>query len=348
MSRTLKLLLLPLLTFLSGLSLAQGTCSEDEPFLLPPTTTFCADSSGMVTINFKVYNQGDPGSYKINFPDQSDTIITNVVGAATITKRFQFDCGQPPGKPTPPRPGALFFEYQGALTITRTDCVDERGDNQQGSYDFRVVPNPIVDIKTSDLTCIEEPFIVNFEGKVCSEKLIQTYQWYMDGVLLDGEVTKKLSNYTFEGPGEHVVRLEVSTFKGCDNYFYEKPFTIRPTPQIDLSYIIDTAELCNPNLQIITNTEYKYATAWQWSSTSADVSFSDPKAPNPVINIDNNRAGVRQIVVNVSNAYCAGVADTFYITTLRGQTIEVLEEIVTCTGYALDLCGSLQYLPTPG
>lgn len=315
--------------------------------MLPPTTTFCADSAGIVTISFKVYNQGEPGNYRINFPDNSDTIITNVVGTATVTKRFMFDCGQPPGKPTPPRSGALFFEYQGALTITRTDCVDERGDNQQGSYDFRVVPNPITNIKTSNLTCIKEPFVVDFEGIVCSEKLIESYQWYMDGVKLEGEVAKKLNDFRFDGPGEHVVRLEVATFKGCDKYFYEKVFNIRPTPQIKLSYIIDTAELCNPNLQIITNSEYKYATAWQWSSTSSDVSFSDPNAPNPVINIDNNRAGTRQITVRVSNPYCSGVSETFYITTQRGQTIEVLEDILTCTGYDLDLCANLKFLPTP-
>ena len=347
MSQSLKLLLLCFL-FSGVASLrAQQSCGQEEPFLLPPTSTFCADSAGYVTINFKVYNNGEPGTYKVRFPDGSDTLYTNVTNTATITKRFLFDCGQPPGKPTPPRTGALFFEYQGALTITREDCVDERGDNQKGSYDFRVVPNPIVDIKTSDLICIEEPFIVDFEGKLCSEKLVEAYQWYMDDSLLVGENSKFLSQYEFEGPGDHVVKLEVTPFKGCDNYIYEKPFTIRPTPQIDLKYTLDTAQLCNPNIQVVVNNEYQYATSWQWSSPSAGVTFSDPTAPNPVIDIDNNKAGVRTIIVNASNAYCSAIADTFYITTLRGQTIEVQENIISCTGYELDLCASLQYLPTP-
>lgn len=335
------------LLLLSTTIRGQSACSDDEPFLLPPTSTFCADSTGMVTINFKVYNNGDPGTYRVRFPDGTDTLYTNVVNTANVTKRFMFDCGQPPGKPTPPRTGALFFEYQGALTITREDCVDERGDNQKGSYDFRVVPNPIIDIKTSDLICIEEPFIVNFEGKLCSEKLVEAYQWYMDGELLEGESTKFLSNYQFEGPGTHVVKLEVTPFKGCDKYVYEKPIVIRPTPQIDLNYTLDTTQLCEPNIQVTVQNTYEYATAWDWYSPSDGVSFSDPAAPNPIINIDNNRAGVRTIIVNASNAFCSGVADTFYITTLRGQAIEVIEDITTCTGYVLDLCANLKYLPTP-
>ncbi|MBB4077572.1 gliding motility-associated-like protein [Lewinella aquimaris] len=347
MSHLLKtFLLLPLLT-LAGTISAQSSCGSEEPFLLPPTSTFCADSSGMVTVNFKVYNNGDPGTYRIEFPDGSDTVYTNVVNTATVTKRFLFDCGQPPGKPTPPSNDALFYEYQGALTIIREDCVDERGDKQKGSYDFRVVPNPILDIKTSDLTCIEAPFIINFEGKLCSEKLVESYQWYMDGELLEGETSKKLKGYEFESPGTYVARLEVTPFKGCDKYYYDKPFTIRPTPKINLSYELDTAQLCNPTIQVITNSTYEYATKYSWSSPSAGVTFSDPSAPNPVIDIDNNKAGVRVIIVNASNQYCSAVADTFEVTTYRGQTIEVIEDIVTCTGYVLDLCESLKFQPTP-
>ena len=346
MSRLKLFTLLFLLSLASWLS-AQDPCGTEEPFLLPPTSTFCADSAGNVTINFKIYNNGDPGTYKVTFPDGSDTIYTQVTNTAAVVKRFAFDCGSPPGKPIPPKPGALFYEYQSALDITRLDCVDERGDNQRGSYDFRVVPNPIVDIKTSDLTCIEEPFKVTFEGKMCSEKLVESYQWYMDGVKLEGEVTKFLKNFIFDGPGTHVAKLEVTTFKGCTKYEYEKPFTIFPTPTIDLSYSLDTAQLCDPTIQIVTNSTYEYADRFSWTSTSPDVSFSDPNSPNPVINIDNSRAGVRTIIVNVANAYCSDVADTIRITTLRGQTIEVQENIVTCTEYTLDLCDNLQYLPTP-
>ena len=344
-----RLKLFTLLIFLATTTWvsAQAPCGSEEPFLLPPTSTFCADSVGNVTINFKIYNNGDPGTYKVTFPDGSDTIYTQVTNTASVVKKFLFDCGAPPGDPIPPKTGALFYEYQSALDITRLDCVDERGDNQRGSYDFRVVPNPIVDIKTSDLTCIEEPFTVDFEGKMCSEKLVETYQWYMDGVKLEGEVTKFLKGFEFEGPGKHTVKLEVSTFKGCDKYIYEKPFEIFPTPVINLSYELDTAQLCDSTIQIVTNSTYEYADRFSWTSTSPDVTFSDPTAPNPVIDIDNNRAGVRTIIVNVANAYCSDVADTIRITTLRGQTIDVQDNIVTCTEYTLDLCENLQYQPQP-
>jgi gliding motility-associated-like protein len=336
-----------MLFFSAGPLLAQTTCSEEEPFLLPPTNTFCADSAGYVDIDFKIFNNGEPGTYRVDFPDGTDTLYTNVVNTVTVERRFLFDCAQPLGTPLPPSADARFYEYQGALIVTREDCVDERGDNQRGTYDFRVVPNPIVDIKTSDLICIEEPFIINFTSVLCSQELVESFQWYMNGELLEGQTGPTLNNIEFPGPGTHVVGLEVTSFKGCEKYVYEKPFTIRPTPTIDLSYILDTAQLCDPEIIVQTNTQYEFATEFNWSSPSEGVTFSDPTAPNPDIFIDNNQAGVRTIIINASNQWCSAVADTFYITTQRGQTIEVLEDIVTCTGYILDLCASLQYLPTP-
>ena len=337
--------LLFFVSYVSDVS-AQSSCGTDEPFLLPPTSTFCADSSGQVTINFKIYNNGAPGTYKVVFPDGSDTIYTNVINTASVVKKFPFECGSPPGKPIPPKSDALYFEYQSALTITREDCVDERGDNQKGSYDFRVVPNPLIDIKTSDLMCIEEPFEVNFEGKLCSEKLVDSYQWFMDGELLEGANTKKLK-YTFGVPGDHIVKLEVTTYKGCNKYFYEKPITIQPLPVINLDFEIDSTQLCSENLEVTTNTTYRYATKWKWSSPANGVTFSDATAPNPTISIVNNKAGSRMIIVNASNPYCSSVRDTFYVNTLRGQSIIEREDIVSCTGYELDLGKKLRYTPKP-
>ena len=347
MSQLTKLYLLLTSLLLSTAAFAQGQCSEDEPFLLPPTSTFCADSLGMVEINFKIYNNGDPGTYKVTFPDGSDTIYTEVTNTANIIKRFQFDCGAPPGEPIPPKPGALFYEYQSALSITRQDCVDERGDNQRGSYDFRVVPNPINDIKISDLQCIESPFEVTFEGKMCSERLVSDYAWYIDDELIPDANQRFLKDHVIDAPGAHTVKLIVTTFKGCDEYVYEKPFTIFPTPKILLNYELDTAQLCDPTIQIVTDSRYEYADKFEWSSDSPDVTFSDPNIENPIIDINNERAGIKTITVKVSNAYCSGVEESFRITTLRGQTIENDEDIITCTGYTLDLCDNLRYLPTP-
>ncbi|THH41639.1 T9SS type B sorting domain-containing protein [Neolewinella litorea] len=347
MSNFTKLVLLITLNAFSIGLLAQTSCGQEEPFLLPPTSTFCADSVGMVTVNFKIYNNGDPGTYRVKFPDGSDTLYTGVVNTVDVSKRFLFDCGAPPGKPTPPSDGALYFEYAGALTVVREDCVDERGDNQKGTYDFRVVPNPIVNIKHSNLKCIEEPFKVNFEGKMCSDKLVESYQWYIDGELIEGATQKKFSGYEFGEPGTYVVKLEVTPYKGCDKYYYEKTIVIQPMPQVELSYMVDTTQLCNETIQVFPNSTYKYATSFKWSSDSEDVSFSDPSAPNPVITIQNNQAGTKTITVLASNQNCSAKPQTIEITTSRGQRIAVLEEIITCTGYVLDLCSYLEFTPTP-
>ncbi len=342
-----KLFFLLLLLLLTVDLSAQSSCGTEEPFLLPPTSTFCADTSGRVTINFKIYNNGAPGTYKVAFPDGSDTIYTNVINTAEVIRTFDFDCGMPMGEPISPTPDALFFEYQNALIITREDCVDERGDNQRGSYDFRVVPNPIVDVKHTKTQCIEDPFEVTFEGKMCSDRLVDSYQWYVNDTLVAGATTKKLNKHPFLTPGEHVVRLEVTTFKGCEKYAYEKIIDIQPKPVINLGFDIDSTQLCEETIEVETNTTYRYTTKWQWSSPSGGVSFSDPTAPNPTITINNNKAGRRTIIVSASNPFCSAARDTFYVDTERGQTIREREEIVTCDGYELDLGRKLSYTPRP-
>ncbi len=343
---TKLLLLVSLSIFVSVLS-AQTSCGQDEPFLLPPTSTFCADSAGFVVVKFKIYNNGDPGTYKVAFPDGSDTTYTNVVNTVEVSKKFLFDCGSPPGDPTPPSDGALYFEYASALTVTRTDCVDERGDNQKGTYDFRVVPNPIVDIKHSNLNCLEPPLKVNFEGKLCSDKLAEAYQWYIDGVLIEGATEKKYTGHVFPEPGTYVVRLEVTPHKGCEKYYYEKVILVTAKPKIELSYTVDTTTLCDTVVQVFPDLKATHATFYEWSSVDPEVSFSDPTIANPVITIRNEQAGIRTIQVIARNANCSSEPETFQIETQRGQNIQALDEIVTCTGYVLDLCTYLAYSPVP-
>ncbi|MGB3798894.1 MAG: PKD domain-containing protein [Lewinella sp.] len=347
MSNCTKLLLLiTLVTTTLNLG-AQTSCGQDEPFLLPPTSTFCADAEGFVTVSFKIYNNGDPGTYRVDFPDGSDTVYVGVVNTVTVEKRFRFTCETPPGKPTPPRAGALYYEYSGALTVTREDCVDERGDNQKGTYDFRVVPNPINEIGYSDVTCIEAPFQMDFNAKLCSEELAESFQWFVDDALVDG-ATNQTFRHIFDTPGNHSVTLEVETHKGCEVYRRKQGFTIDASPVITVSYTLDSAQLCNDNIQIIPNNQYEFANKYEWTTTSPGVTFSDPTAPNPVINISNDKAGVREITVEASNGVCSGVKETITIETQRGQQIEVLEDVITCTGYVLQLCDYLKFTPDPG
>ncbi|PPK86301.1 gliding motility-associated-like protein [Neolewinella xylanilytica] len=346
MSNFTKLLLLITLG-LTTLDLSgQTSCGQDEPFLLPPTSTFCADSDGFVTVSFKIYNNGDPGTYRVNFPDGTDTVYLGVVNTVTVEKRFLFNCQSPPGKPAPPRAGALYYEYSGALTVVREDCVDERGDNQKGTYDFRVVPNPINEITYSDVKCVEAPFEVNFNAKLCSEELAESFQWYVDGVMVDGATNPSL-RHVFDTPGTHTVAIEVETFKGCAVYRRNQGFTIDASPVVTVSYTLDSTQLCNDDIQIIPNNQYKYANKYQWSTTSPGVTFSDASAPNPVINISNDKAGLRTITVEASNGVCSGVKKTITVETQRGQQIDMPEEIITCTGYVLQLCEYLNYTPTP-
>ena len=346
MSNFTKLLLLITLVNLSASLEGQTSCGQDEPFLLPPTSTFCAESNGSVTVSFKIYNNGDPGTYRVDFPDGSDTVYTSVVNTVTVEKTFDFSCVTPPGNPTPPRDGALYYEYSGALTVTREDCVDERGDNQKGTYDFRVVPNPITQIRYSNVACVEAPFEVRFNADLCAAELAESFKWFVDGAEIAG-ATGNSFLHLFSTPGAHRVTLEVETFKGCAVYRENQDFTIDAAPLITVSYTLDSTQLCDDNIQIIPNNSYQYADTYEWTTTSAGVTFSDPTAANPVISISNDKAGTREITVSASNGICPPVSETITIETQRGQQIEILEDVVTCTGYVLQLCEYLQFTPNP-
>ncbi|WP_116124587.1 PKD domain-containing protein [Lewinella sp. IMCC34183] len=336
--------LIPLSLSLTG----QSSCSQSDPFLLPPTSTFCADQDGFVTVEFPIHNLGESaGTYRVEFPDGTDTTYTGVKTSVNVSKKFLFNCGSPPGQPTPPTEQSRYFEYASALTVTRLDCVDERGDNQKGTYDFRVVPNPIVGIKHGDLGCRDLPFVMNFEGKLCSEELVQSYQWYIDGQLIEGATEKKYKGHVITAPGTYVVRLEATTYKCSNTYAFEKIIKVTAKPKIDLTYRVDSTTLCDEVVQVFPNLQSEHATSFSWSSDSEAVSFSDPADPNPVITIRNERAGTHTIRVSAKNSNCSAKEQSFDVTTQRGQTVQVLEEIVTCTGYSLDLCEYVIYAPEP-
>ena len=346
MSHFTRLLLLISLVNVAAALRAQTSCGQEEPFLLPPTSTFCADPDGTVRVTFKIYNNGDPGTYRVDFPDGTDTVYTSVVNTVTVEKAFDFSCVNPPGDPARPRPGALYYEYSGALFVTREDCVDERGDNQKGTYDFRVVPNPISQIRYSDVSCVEMPLEVQFNADLCSDELAESFKWFVDGVEIAGAGGSSYLHH-FTTPGEHQISLEVETFKGCNVYRENQTFTIDAAPVITVSYTLDSTQLCDDNIQIIPNNTYQYADTYEWTTTSPGVTFSDPTAANPVIRISNDKAGTREITVSAKNGICDPTEATIFIETQRGQQLEILEDIVTCTGYVLQLCEFLEYTPTP-
>lgn len=325
----------------------QSACAEDDPFLVPPSRTFCVDTNGIAVVAFTLRNFGDPGNYLVNFPDGSDTTYLAVETAVQIERQLLFSCSSPPGNPQPPTRDAPFYDYRGQLTITRTDCVDEQGDPRRGSYDFNIVPNPIVDIRTNDLSCTSAPFIVDLTASLCSPELVDTYTWYVDGERVPGTQKDVLKNYVFTTAGLHLVRLEVTNSKGCDPYAFEKEILISGLPAIDLSIQLDSSSLCSPQVIVRPTARARYATDFQWVSNSADVSFSDPTILNPVITIINEEPSTRVITLIASNPSCPAVEESFEITTYSGQTINVPEPIRTCTDTPLPLCEQLTYAPPP-
>ncbi len=346
MYHTFPAVLLTVLLLCASPLLGQANCSEEDPFLVPPSRTYCVDSNGVAVIAFTLRNFGAPGNYLVNFPDGSDTTYSGIASEVVIERRLLFACGTPPGNPQLPVPGSPFYDYRGQLDITRTDCVDDRGDPRRGSYDFNIVPNPILDIRSSGPSCSSPPFRVDLTAELCSEELVDTYTWYVNDNLVPGEQGPELLNYVFNRAGTQRLRLEVTT-KACGSYSFDREIVISALPLIELNYQVDSSQLCSPDVTVATQVTVENATAVRWSSSSPDVVFSNPNAVNPVITIANTQPKAHPILVSASNPSCPTVEERFTITTFSGQTIDTPEPIRACAGFALTLCDQLTYAPPP-
>ncbi len=346
MYHTFSLPLLAVLLLCTSSLLGQTTCSEDDPFLVPPSRTFCVDSNGVAVVAFTLRNFGDPGNYLVNFPDGSDTTYSGIASAVLIERQLFFECGNPPGNPQPPVPGSPFYDYRGELTITRTDCVDDQGDPRRGSYDFNIVPNPVLDIQSNYRSCSSAPFLVDLTAVLCSEELVDSYAWYVNDELVPGARGKELRDFEFDRAGRHLIRLVVTT-KGCGAYSFEREIVIDALPVIDLKYQIDSSQLCSPEITVTTQVTAENATSFRWSSASPDVAFSDPTAQNPLITIANTQPSTHIITLLAGNESCPSVEESFTITTYSGQTINVPAPIRACAGYPFTLCDQLSYAPPP-
>lgn len=349
MSFTTKLIVGSVLfcCFKTGLA-GQEVCSGEDPFTVSPARTFCVDSLGIAQVNFNILHVGGVGEYTVSFPDGSDTTYKEVTGTIAINREFFFDCAMPTGSPRIPTELDRYYEYRGGFSVVRNDCVDSDGDRPASNFIARIVPNPIREIEISNLTCRSAPYIVNVSAAQCSEELVKKYTWYFDDRLIPGADGPTLKDYVIAKPGDHKFRLDATTFSDqCETFSVERSITITAAPTLTLNYTLDSAELCSPSIEVITNTIAENINEFTWSSNSPDVTFSDFKIASPVIRINNETPGSRRIFLTATSADCGTVTKDFTIQTFSGQTITADPPLTTCTALPFDLCETISYSSPP-
>ncbi|NJB85176.1 gliding motility-associated-like protein [Lewinella marina] len=325
-------------TTLSG----QSTCGEQDPFWLPPSRTFCVDSNGIATISFKLLNLGAPGNYTVYFPDGATAKYSGIEDTVTVRHKLEFFCSDPPGSPSLPTMESPFYAYMGELSIVRSDCVNSQGDSPRGSYDFNVIPNPLEEITSSRLTCLEAPFMVDLEAVLCQEDLVERFQWFLDGQPIGNSDNAQISNLVILEPGLHIVRVEATTNKeGCGPFFLEKEIFITEAPDLEVDFLVDSATLCLPEVTIATVTSAANVTRFSWSSDSPDVTFSDPTEAAPVIFIDNQFGDQRTITLTAGSETCGEVTKSFTLTTYNDQKMRLRGQLETCANESYRICEDL-------
>ena len=326
----------------------QTVCSDEDPFLLPPAKTFCVDSNGVALLSFNLTNIGDPGNYTVAFPDGTDTTYTGVDGSVQVTHALPFTCANPPGSPTLPEADNPFFAYRGELFIRRTDCVDEDGKPREGTYPFNVIPNPIQSLTVAPLSCREAPFLVDLDAVLCSERLVRSYTWFVDGRRVPNSDAATIEDYPMRTPGDHLVRLEITTFAdNCSSFSFERLVTVTVPPTLTLDYTVDSSQLCSPLITLTPTVTAENTDAVRWSSTSPDVSIDGPTSTSPTITITNQAPGTRTIRVTAGNEDCSSVSETFTVTTFLGQDITTRSPLTSCSGADYQFCDQLIYAPAP-
>ena len=326
----------------------QTVCSDEDPFLLPPAKNFCVDTNGIALLSFNLTNVGQPGNYTVAFPDGTDTTYLGVEGSVQVRHALPFSCVSPPGSPTPPEADNPYYAYRGELFIRRTDCVDEDGKPREGTYPFNVIPNPIQELEVAPLSCREAPFLVDLDAVLCSQELIRSYAWFVDGRRVPNSNAPTVEDYPLRTPGDHLVRLEVTTFvDNCPSFFFERLVTVTAPPSLTLDYTIDSSQLCSPLITITPTVTAENTDAVRWSSTSPDVSIDDATSATPTITITNQTPGTRTIRVTAGNENCSAVTEAFSVTTFVGQTITAVTPLVSCSGSPYRFCDQLSYTPSP-
>lgn len=338
------------LYFLSCFNIyGQPPCENNFPISLSNIPPICADDpETSTTISFSLTNTtSNAGEYIVFFPDGIDTVLTNFSGTEIINYEMNFACDNMPGNPIAPNASNHFFEYQ--ILVQRTDCSVD-GIIPQVSSILQVVPNPIQPFSFSDTDCISSPFLVTFSSNICNRDLVETYSWFVDDELVlesTGEAAEDLEDYLFSGPGTYSIKLEVTDYFDCGPYSYEEEVTITAEPSIAVSLNIDSSDLCQSVIEITTSNNSLYSDSFNWSSSSTNVSFSDPSATNPVITINNTMPDTYVITLEAFNADCDSVLEDFEITTFNEQTITINLPLLTCTQSQINLCDFIEFMPTP-
>lgn len=331
--------------------LGQPPCSNNpnSPFGVSSSNTICANSDGVTSVSFTIFNEGTPGDYEITFPDGMDTTILGVSSSVSVIHNFNFLCDDMPGDPISPNGTNHFFTYNNELIITRLDCVDNLGQTSTAPYNFNVVPNPVGEFTYSNTDCIGAPFQVTFTSDICDKDLVQSYQWYINGAAIPPPlgIMDDLEDYPFPGPGTYNVRLEVIDYFSCGPFSYEEPITITAAPSIFVSLNIDSSTLCQPTITIPTINNSLFVDNYFWSSSSNNVSFSNPTSATPTITINNTMAGSYSFTLEASNAECGSETQTFEVTTFNEQMINISVPLVSCTQAEITLCDFIDYMPTP-
>jgi hypothetical protein len=157
-------------------------------------------------------------------------------------------------------PGVYSFNaiHNGEIRTTGTITISIRNQSSQTIVDtVRVLTNSqipvIANLTGADTVCLGDSIILE-------SSLAGTYQWFKDGVLLQGENFQTLT--TFEQGVYSLVVTDVGNICLSDHAFYEVFFQEVQTPVIDINPSTNTPFVSNPN---------GYAVQWFTNSTGTAI-----------------------------------------------------------------------------
>ncbi|WP_168797449.1 PKD domain-containing protein [Neolewinella litorea] len=194
-------------------------------------------------------------------------------------------------------------------------------------------------IETSQLTCLEAPYLLDLDVLLCQDDLVDTYQWYLDGSPITNSNAAEVKSLLITKAGKHKIRVEATTAKdGCGPFFLEKEIEVTEGPVLDVEFQVDSAALCSPVVTIATITTAAHVSSFKWTSDSPDVTFSDPKAATPLITVDNRQGGTRVITLTANSDACGTVQESFTLTTYNDQEFNVIGSPSTCVSETFEVC----------
>ncbi|MEW7278200.1 PKD domain-containing protein [Aquimarina sp. 2201CG1-2-11] len=200
--------------------------------------------------------------------------------------------GGVPSRSVNRNPGVVQFDTKGLYTI-ELFSTNQDGESDHKKIEIQIDDPVIIDFEVTNLVDTFSPASYQITNNSSGAN---SYKWTFEGGAPATSTQENPGEVSFEEPGEHTIRLEISN--GRETYYSEKTITVAPFIVADFEYTVafEDDDFQIPAKIQFTNTSIS-GTSYQWSFQGASTLVSTEEHPE----VTFTQTGTKTISLIVSN-----------------------------------------------